>query len=189
MFEKFSQWFDRGNPHKAPEGRVCDYPNCTNSGEYRAPKSRQQLEHGRQDWLWFCLEHVRDYNSSWNYYVGMSEDDQLRERLDDIVWQRPSWPLGNQGARQSFEADLDDPLGIFGQQKASAATQSAIISPNKQRLDDLILFQLQDGFTKVELQKRYRALAKQYHPDTNKAPEAVEKFRQVKEVYERLKAG
>ena len=43
-------------------------PGCGAQGEYRAPKSRQNLH----EYWWFCLEHVRAYNSSWDYYKGMS---------------------------------------------------------------------------------------------------------------------
>ncbi len=38
-----------------------------------------------------------------------------------------------------------------------------------------------------EIQRAYRKLARQYHPDVNKAPEAAEKFKQIGEAYEVLK--
>ena len=40
--------------------------------------------------------------------------------------------------------------------------------------------------TKQEIKKAYRKLAKQYHPDRNKAPDAEEKFKEIKEAYEIL---
>lgn len=38
-----------------------------------------------------------------------------------------------------------------------------------------------------EIQRAYRKLARKYHPDVNKTPEAEEKFRQISEAYEVLK--
>src|SRR5260370_382386 len=49
--------------------RSCDHPGCIGGGDFRAPKSRLDLH----DYHWFCLEHVRAYNSAWNYYAGMSD--------------------------------------------------------------------------------------------------------------------
>lgn len=41
--------------------------------------------------------------------------------------------------------------------------------------------------TQDEIQRAYRKLARQFHPDVNKSPEAAEKFRKVTEAYEVLK--
>ena len=56
-------------PDPAAPGRTCDSPGCEALGEYRAPKSRRDLK----NYWWFCLEHVRAYNSTWDYYKGMSQ--------------------------------------------------------------------------------------------------------------------
>ena len=40
--------------------------------------------------------------------------------------------------------------------------------------------------TKEEIRKAYRTLSKKYHPDLNKADDAVEKFQEVTEAYEIL---
>src|SRR5699024_9371455 len=40
--------------------------------------------------------------------------------------------------------------------------------------------------TADEIKKSYRKLARQYHPDVNKEPNAADKFKEVKEAYEIL---
>src|SRR5437868_5385867 len=58
--------------HRPPVAeRRCDISGCDCVGEYRAPKSPRQLT----DYFWFCLDHVRAYNASWDYYAGMSTDE------------------------------------------------------------------------------------------------------------------
>ena len=183
MFEKISQWFDRGNPHAAPQGCQCDCPGCPLPAEHRAPKSRDQLEQNRQDWLWFCLDHVRDYNAKWNYYQGMTEAQQLEERLADIVWQRPSWPLGDPRNSKKFAPELDDPLGIF--EKSNSKTKPQRLT--NQQHQDMELMGVEEGVSAKDLTRQYRQLAKKYHPDTNKSEDALTKFRTIKEAYERLK--
>lgn len=42
------------------------------------------------------------------------------------------------------------------------------------------------GASKDEIKKAYRKLSKQYHPDINKAEDAAEKFKEIKEAYEVL---
>jgi len=77
---------------------------------FRAPRSRKAL----QDYLWFCMPHVREYNLAWDYYRGMGPaeiEDNLRA---DTSWQRPTWPLGRLGATGRFDAELlRDPLGVL----------------------------------------------------------------------------
>ncbi|HEC66303.1 MAG TPA: molecular chaperone DnaJ [bacterium] len=45
---------------------------------------------------------------------------------------------------------------------------------------------LKKGATKQEIKKKYRTLAKEYHPDRNKAANAEEKFKEIQEAYEIL---
>jgi hypothetical protein len=76
-------------------------------GEFRAPKSRRHLK----EYWWFCLEHVREYNSTWDYYKGMSPGEIEAQLRADTSWQRPSWPLGRLGRMAAWDEELlRDPL-------------------------------------------------------------------------------
>lgn len=45
---------------------------------------------------------------------------------------------------------------------------------------------ISDNATESEIKKAYRKLARQYHPDVNKSPEAEEKFKEINAAYEVL---
>ena len=57
-------------PDPPPQAMRCHHSGCEAEGLYRAPKSPDQLN----QYLWFCLDHVREYNKSWDFYAGMNTD-------------------------------------------------------------------------------------------------------------------
>ncbi len=138
-------------------------PSCGAPGEYRAPKSRRDL---REYW-WFCLEHVRAYNLSWDYYKGMSPAEMEQELRSDTAWGRPSWPLGHLGASAWDDDMLRDPLHILAaggvnQKKARAGEQT----PTELR-EPLTTLGLTWPTTLDMVKTRYKELAKRHHPDAN----------------------
>lgn len=70
--------------------KMCDWPGCDKKAKYPAPKGR-----GRDgEYLQFCLKHVRQYNKSYNYFNGMS-DNQVEEFQDEARHgHRPTWSMG-----------------------------------------------------------------------------------------------
>ena len=68
----------------------CSWPGCDKAGAHRAPKGR-----GREgEYHLFCLDHVRDYNKSYNYFSGMSDDDVATYQKSSITGHRPTWSSG-----------------------------------------------------------------------------------------------
>jgi DnaJ-class molecular chaperone len=49
-----------------------------------------------------------------------------------------------------------------------------------------VILGIRTDSTQEEIKKAYRTLASVYHPDKNKAPDAEEKFKEVKEAYDNL---
>jgi hypothetical protein len=182
MFRKFTQWFDR--PPKDPQhhNHTCHFPDCQEPGTYRAPKSRYNLDHGVDDWNWFCLQHVRDYNARWNYNAGMNEDQINQDRDEAVTWDRPSWPFG--GTKPHFTATFHDPFDLFpGSDQKPPRPQTT--APEAKAM---AVLELSAPFTTEDLRTNYRRLAKTYHPDRNgNTPEAEKKIRDINEAYALLK--
>ena len=174
--------------------RSCDHPGCPADGEFRAPKSRLQLH----DYYWFCLDHVRAYNSAWNYYAGMSDSEIEAEIRHDTVWQRPSWRLGDRSG-PGYAARIRDYFGIFPGGSGRSRNRSGrddngareaaqrVLSAREQAL---AVFEIEPLFTPVRLKARYKALVKLHHPDAHGGDkEAEEKLKIVNQAYATLKAS
>ena len=180
-FERMRRFF-----RQEAETRACDRPGCTGHGQYRAPRSRDRLD----EYYYFCLEHVREYNRAWNYYAGMSEAQIEQERRRDSCWHRPSWPFGSigqgprfrddfgffhaeqqdqQDARQQWEQnrhrswqDAHDGTGQnSGQGRANGATQAGETDRALAELG------LDPPVTFAAVKVRYKELVKRFHPDAN----------------------
>ena len=160
--------------------RSCEWPGCEANAAYRAPISPDHL----QEFRWFCLDHVREYNKSWNYFDGWSEDDLDAQMRADRTWERPTWAFkGGQKktVRGGPHADgkvwsrwgFQDPLEVLGE----SATQNPgahkdrrsrfrrLTRDEERAMDTLGLpHNVED---RNEVRTRYRDLVKDLHPDMN----------------------
>jgi hypothetical protein len=170
----------------AAELRPCDHPGCPAEGEFPAPKSRSDL----RSYHWFCIDHVRAYNSAWNYYAGMSDSEIEAEIRSDTVWQRPSWPLGERRAPR-FAARLRDAFGFYSEDadKESEGRRKERRIPLSPREEALAVFGIEPPVTPVRLKARYKTLVKLHHPDAHGGDKAAEeKLKIINRAYATLKA-
>jgi hypothetical protein len=173
-----------------PPMRPCDHPGCLGGGDFRAPKSRLDL----YDYHWFCLEHVRAYNSAWNYYAGMSDAEIEAEIRHDTVWQRPSWRLGDRHG-PGYAERMRDPLGVFSGGPEGAGRngdhgRDPVRRALSAREQALAVFEIEPPFTLVRLKARYKVLVKLHHPDAHGGDKAAEeKLKIINQAYATLKAS
>ncbi len=173
-----------------PPLRLCDHPGCAAGGDFRAPKSRIELDR----YYWFCLEHVRAYNVAWNYYVGMSDTEIEAEIRRDTVWQRPSWKLGE---RHGPGPRVRDPFGFYagngpehGRRHSDRQANDAAARAASACDQALAVFEIEPPFTPVRLKARYKVLVKQHHPDAHGGDKAAEeKLKIINQAYATLKAS
>jgi DnaJ domain len=182
------------DPAADAPARLCDHPGCLAGGDFRAPKSRLDL----QDYYWFCLEHVRAYNSAWNYYAGMSDAEIEADIRHDTVWQRPSWRLGDRHG-PGYTERIRDPLGAFfghpdaaGNRRRGNGNHGSdpvrrVLSAREQAL---AVFEIEPPFTLVRLKARYKTLVKLHHPDAHGGDKvAEERLKIINQAYATLKAS
>ncbi len=178
---------DAAEPSFPP--RPCEALGCAEPGEYRAPKSRNSLN----EYKWFCLPHVREFNATWDYYKGMNEAEIEANLRLDTSWQRPTWPLGRLGGFNPFAEDgyLRDPLGMLRdtplhQGRRQQAPKPAGPPPELRAALDVM--GLEWPLDTLILRARYKELAKRFHPDANGGDrEAEEKLKDVNRAYSLLR--
>lgn len=169
-----------------PFERVCEAPGCCLVGEYRAPRARDRLD----DYRWFCLEHVREYNRKWDYFAGLDADQIEQHIRADTIWRRPVWPLGG---RRSGGPQIHDPLGLsdhagLGERPRPALDGSEQLTPAERTA--LGVLELSWPLTLADVKSRYKELVKRHHPDANGgARDAEEKFKQINAAYSTLRAS
>jgi hypothetical protein len=186
---------DRSLRSHAP---CCEWPGCASAATHRAPKGRLRE---REYWR-FCLEHVREYNHSYNFFAGMSTDDIAKYQRDAVIGHRPTWKMGSIGGGKNPRArarpgrfrfgEADDPFELFGdfgrRSAPSDRTPENRMIGNAQRkaLDVLGLEATADSH---EIKTRFKALVKRHHPDANGGDRSSEdKLREIIQAYNYLKS-
>lgn len=152
---------------REPGSRCCDHQSCDRDGEYRAPRSRREL----RDYYWFCLDHVREYNRAWNYFVGMSQTEIERYQRENVFGHRPTWRIGvrNDGTNGARRRVVDE-FGLFeeGPGRCAQTDHGAPehrFKPGEQKA--LALMNLDWPVSLKEIKERYKELVKLHHPDAN----------------------
>src|SRR6201996_713591 len=164
---------------------MCEWPECKNKGPHRAPKGR---ENSREYWH-FCLDHVREYNQSYNFFQGMNADAVARYQKDALTGHRPTWKMGANTAgkkgKGSAEAELEgaaDPFSMFSElngrgswrpgpgAQAKVETRKVMNAERKA----LQVMGLGPDATLESVKAKYKALVKQHHPDANGGDRSTE---------------
>lgn len=153
-----------------PDLPPCAHPGCRLSGEFRAPMGR--LREG--EYFCFCLEHVREYNASYNYFNGMSAEAVARYQQDAVVGHRPTWAMGTNRADTSARAHRDNPSRVgdpFRMYPGTAQHYSCDV-PRRRRYgiaaqQALVQLGLDDNADADAIRTRYKDLVKRLHPDAN----------------------
>jgi len=197
-----SKYFDRIRIRRgetaapAPDTAPCEWHGCGHLGGYRAPKGR-----GREGQYYnLCLDHVRDYNKSYNYFSGMADDDIVAWQRSAATGHRPTWTMGVN--REEFDPGrahpnaawataFSDPFGIFGGGGRHTPNAAPVRRPlkNLERRSFAVL-DLEGDEGGVEIKARYKTLVKQHHPDANGGDRSSEdRLRQIIQAYHYLKAA
>ena len=178
----------------------CQWPGCGAPATHHAPKGRLRAS----EYWRFCLEHVREYNNSYNLFAGMSDEAIVKYQKDAVTCHRPTWKMGSIGgklgaarrARGKFRAadwDADDPFSMFGEMgprgghARSASEGRKILNAQRRALDVL---GLEADAKRTDIKARFKLLVKRHHPDANGGDRGSEdRLREIIAAYNYLKSA
>ena len=166
----------------------CDHIDCSEQGKFKAPKSRLRLN----EYYFFCLKHVKDYNKSWDFYKGMTVSQIEFSMRKDTVWDRPSWPL--KGNPDTIIEQLDDLLknedNFFKKDRDfNDFIKNKLVDESLSNIElkSLKILGLSMPISVDEIKKKYKKLVKIFHPDVNdNNKDAEKKFKEINEAYKLL---
>lgn len=166
----------------------CQWVGCADAGTHKAPKGRgHDGEYHR-----FCLEHVRQYNKSYNYFDGMDDDAVIDYQKSAMTGHRPTWRVNGKkqdgtDAGSPFADGYSDPFGFFSDMDIANEKPRRTVRNAERRA--LATLSLDETATAEEVKAQYKMLVKRHHPDANGGRrESEDKLREVIQAYDYLRS-
>ena len=154
--KSFSYYFEEKDEEFLALTKYCEWSDCQKKGEYKAPTSRDKL----REFKWFCLEHVKLYNKSWDYFKGKTSDEIYNEIAKDATWHRPT-------SKRTRSFKFEDNLNFIKKEKK--IFKEKLLSENESKVvNALSILNMQMPENIGVLKKQYKKLVKKFHPDINK---------------------
>ncbi|RFC64255.1 molecular chaperone DnaJ [Fulvimarina endophytica] len=171
-----------------PETPVCAWEGCTKPGTHKAPLGRDS----EGQYLNFCVDHVRQYNKSYNYFSGLGDEDIRKYLKDSLTGHRPTWSMGHNAtspnAAKPRRRKRGEPFdwAAAGDTAEGRAEPQRRVRPLEQKA--LETMNLQTNASGEDVRLRYKELVKQLHPDANGGDRGhEERLRDVIQAYKLLK--
>lgn len=178
----------------------CQWKGCGRPASHRAPA--RNGDEGA--YVRLCLDHVREFNSSYDYFKGMSDLEVEAYQRASSTGHRPTWKLGERGIADKNGAAAGvgryarfaprtggDPHGLFAEEAAAAPKPAKDVSRRflkpleRKALETLFL---PETAAKSDIKARFKELVKRHHPDSNGGDRASEeKLREIIQAYNYLK--
>ena len=163
---------------------ICDWNNCKEIGEYKAPVEKDNSKKFRM----LCLEHVKEFNKNWNYFSGMNDDQIMSFLKSDMIWHKPtqSFSSSDNFFKVLWNNALKDEFD-----KANFKSQLNNMNKFNFNSNDIKAFGILGvsvGLKWSKIQEKFKKLVKKFHPDMNSGNKKYEeKLKIITLAYTQLK--
>lgn len=165
---------------------TCSWEGCQEEAKFPAPKSPEN----RAERCYFCLQHIRLYNYSWDFFRKMDAQQIADFQKENITGHRPTWKFGINNNYVDMEEIRSRVFSTFRgthkphhekTQKNNRLNEIPELTRNA-----LITLGIQYPASWDEVKIKYKKLVKQYHPDVNTHSNS-DKIKRINQAYSHLK--
>ena len=163
---------------------ICEWENCKENGEFKAPLERDNSK----SYKWLCEEHIKLFNTSWNYFDGMSQREIESFLKSDITWHRPTQQFGSSDNFFSilWNNALSDKFNFFNNKTGINNFYTKKLSEKDKDAFKIMELELNTEWSII--QKKFKTLVKKFHPDKNAGSKKFEdRLKKITLAYSHLK--
>ena len=148
---------------------ICEWSKCKKIGVYKAPVEKDNSKKFKL----LCLEHIKAFNKSWNYFSDMNDREIEDFIKSDLTWHKPTKSFGSSENffRILWVNALDDKSSIFKNSVFKNFNRSKLSDKDKEALK---ILGLKNDTNWSDIQKRFKMLVKKYHTDKNQGSKKYE---------------
>ena len=164
--------------------RICDWNNCLELGEYKAPVEKDNSKNYRL----LCLDHIKEFNKNWNYFSGMSDEEVVNFLKSDMTWHKPTQGFSSSDNffKILWNNALNDGLNDLKFKKHFKNTKE--FSFNNNDIKAFSILEIAVGLKWDKIQEKFKKLVKKFHPDINAGDKKFEeKLKIITLAYTQLK--
>ena len=163
---------------------ICDWDNCKELGEYKAPIERDNSKKFRM----LCLKHIREFNKNWNYFSGMDDNQILNFLKSDMTWHKPTQSFSS--SDNFFKVLCNNTLKdeIDNRKIKSDFNYMRQFKFDHKDIKAFEILGLSVGMKWMKIQEKFKTLVKKFHPDMNLGNKKYEeKLKLITLAYTQLK--
>ena len=163
---------------------ICEWENCKETGDFKAPVEKDNSKNHR----WLCVEHIKLFNKSWNYFEGMNQSEIENFLKSDMTWHRPTQRFGSSDNFFNilWNNALNDKFNFFKQEKNAHNLNGKKLS--EKDMDAFKIMGLELNASWPIIQKKFKTLVKRFHPDKNSGNKQFEdKLKRITLAYSHIK--
>ena len=161
---------------------ICDWNNCNEIGEYKAPIEKDNSKKFRM----LCLKHVKEFNKNWNYFSGMNDDQVISFLKSDMIWHKPTQSFSS--ADNFFKVLWNNTLSDELDKDKNDLNYMRQFKFDHKDIKAFEILGVSVGLNWQKIQKKFKVLVKKFHPDMNSGNKKdEEKLKLITLAYTQLK--